>query len=222
MSIAQRLRQIQSGLPPEVRLIAVSKTHPVESILEAVAAGQHVFGENRVQELVEKYQALPELEWHLIGHLQTNKVKYIAPFVHLIHGVDSLKLLKEINLQAAKNQRVIDCLLQMYIATEETKFGLDEEEIKEILESEEFRSFENVRICGIMGMATNTRDQAVVEKEFYHLHDIFQYVKRTWFSDKSYFCEISAGMSQDYTLAVRAGSTMVRIGSEIFGERSKY
>jgi len=183
-------------------------------------AGQRIFGENRVQELVEKEAVLPkDIEWHQIGHLQTNKVKYIAPFVSLIHAVDSLKLLKEINKQALKNDRVIDCLLQFHIAEESSKFGFDAEEVMTILKSEAFKNFENIRITGVMGMATFTHDKAQVKQEFKQLKTIFDTLKKSFFSTDVHFKEISMGMSGDYQLAVSEGSTMVRIGSLLFGSR---
>ncbi len=220
MGIASRIEEIRSRLPERVRLVAVSKLNPLTAIREAAGAGQIVFGESRVQELLEKYTAMPELEWHFIGHLQTNKIKYIAPFVHLIHGVDSFKLLREINRQGMKINRVIPCLLQVYIATEETKFGLTREELEELLDHPEFQSFRHVEIQGLMGMATFTNDQSRIQDEFFHLQDTFHHVKKTRFADKSYFREISAGMSHDYPLAIKAGSTLVRIGSDIFGQRN--
>lgn len=202
------------------KLVAVSKTKPNEKILELYNKGQRIFGENRVQELVSKYDSLPkDIEWHLIGHLQTNKVKYIAPFVSMIHSVDSMKLLKEINKQAKKSERIIDCLLQFHIAMEDSKFGLDLSEAKEILNSERFNNFENVRIKGVMGMASFTDDEKVVRNEFKQLKSIFDELKAAFFSSKDYFQEISMGMSGDYGIAVEEGSTMVRIGSLLFGAR---
>ncbi|MCU0347096.1 MAG: YggS family pyridoxal phosphate-dependent enzyme [Saprospiraceae bacterium] len=206
--------------PTQTKLIAVSKTHPPERVMELYDRGQRIFGENKVQELVAKYEALPkDIEWHLIGHLQTNKVKYIAPFVACIHSVDSLKLLAEIDKQAAKLGRVIDCLLQFHIAEEETKFGLDENEAAELLQSADFQSFKNVRITGVMGMATFTDDQAQVRREFRHLRSIFEKIKARFFAEQTSFKEISMGMSGDYLLAVEEGSTMVRVGTLLFGVR---
>ena len=203
-----------------VKLVAVSKTKPVESILNIYNSGQRIFGENRVQELVEKEAQLPkDIEWHLIGHLQTNKVKYIAPFVKLIHSIDSLKLLKEVNKQALKNERVIDCLLQMHIAQEDTKFGLDQQEVIDILESEAFLLMKNIRIVGLMGMATFTHDEDQVRQEFKQLKNIFSALKDQFFKEQPSFKEISMGMSGDYKIAIDEGSTMVRIGSLIFGAR---
>lgn len=217
--IKQNLLNIQSQLPENVTLVAVSKTKPVADLMEAYNAGQRVFGENYVQELVEKHEALPkDIQWHFIGHLQSRKVKLIAPFVNLIHGVDSLKLLHEINKEAIKNNRVIDCLLQIFIAEEESKFGLDEKELTEILSSEEFKKLKNIRIIGLMGMATFTENHNQIKKEFQNLKNIFDNARQL----KTTNCQlntISMGMSGDYQLAIECGSTMVRIGSSIFGTR---
>lgn len=203
-----------------VTLVAVSKTKPVEDIMEAYNAGQRIFGENMVQELVDKYEELPkDIEWHLIGHLQTNKVKYIAPFISMIESVDSLKLLQEINKQAQKNDRVIDCLLQIYIADEETKYGLGFDEAVELLRSEEFAELKNVRIRGLMGIATNTDNEKQIKEEFYELDTFFDGIKQSFFRKADYFDELSMGMSSDYKIAVEHGSTMVRLGSTIFGQR---
>ena len=211
------LRELQ---PTQTKLVAVSKTKPVDQVLELYRKGQRIFGENRVQELVPKFEALPkDIEWHLIGHLQSNKVKYIAPFVACIHSVDSLKLLREIDNQAKKLDRTIDCLLQFHIAEEETKFGLNLEEAEEILQSPEFQQFENVRITGVMGMATFSDDEAQVRREFRFLKNIFEKLKNSYFPAAAHFKEISMGMSGDYHLAVEEGSTMVRIGTLLFGER---
>ncbi len=219
-SIGQKIAAIKNELPPNVTLVAVSKTKPNEAILEAYQSGQKEFGENKVQELVAKYEALPkDIEWHLIGHLQSNKVKYIAPFVALIHAVDSLKLLKEIDKQAEKNNRVIDCLLQFHIAKEDTKFGLDMNEANELLSSREYQSMKNIRVVGMMGMATFTENTEQIAQEFTQLKSIFDGLKNTFFKDQSMFKEVSMGMSGDYKIAVQCGSTMVRIGSTIFGER---
>lgn len=218
--IAEQILTLKKELPEGVQLVAVSKTKPNEAIIEAYQAGQRVFGENKVQEMTEKYEALPkDIQWHLIGHLQTNKVKYIAPFVHMIHAVDSLKLLKEINKEAAKNDRVIDCLLQFHIASEETKFGLSFEEATELLESEDFILMENIRIAGVMGMASFVEDEEQVADEFRTLYNYFQIIKSHHFKFNPEFKEISMGMSGDYQIAVEEGSTMVRIGSTIFGGR---
>ncbi len=221
MSLLSNLAKVQEKIPSGVKLIAVSKTKPIESILALYQANQKVFGENKVQELVDKYEALPkDIEWHLIGHLQTNKVKYIAPFVACIHAVDSLKLLIEINKQAIKNNRVIDCLLQVFIAEEETKFGLSIEELQALLESKEFIEMQNVRIIGLMGMATNTADEEKIREEFRTLENDFQIIKSHYFKFNEEFQELSMGMSGDFELAIAEGSTMVRVGSLIFGERS--
>lgn len=218
--ISERLHEIVHSLPEHVTLIAVSKTKPVSALLEAYNAGQRHFGENKVQEMMDKYPQLPkDIHWHLIGHLQTNKVKYIAPFVSLIHSVDSLKLLQEINKQAAKHSRVIDCLLQFHIAMEETKFGLDLEEAGALLDSEEFRNLHNVRIIGVMGMASFSEDEQLLRKEFGELRSIFDKLKNTWFAQENSFSVISMGMSGDYKIAIEEGSTMVRVGSSIFGSR---
>lgn len=218
--ISEQLHEITRSIPAHVTLVAVSKTKPVSAILEAYDAGQRHFGENKVQEMMDKYPQLPkDIHWHLIGHLQTNKVKYIAPFVSLIHSVDSFKLLLEINKQAAKHTRVIDCLLQFHIAAEETKFGLDLEEASKLLDSEEFKNLQNVRIVGVMGMASFTEDEQQVRKEFRKLRSIFDKLKNTWFPLENSFEVISMGMSGDYNLAIEEGSTMVRVGSSIFGSR---
>ena len=219
MSIAQNLLKIKSSLPSTVTLVAVSKTKPISDLMEAYDAGQRIFGENKIQEMVEKWEAMPkDIEWHMIGHVQTNKVKFMAPFVSLIHGVDSLKLLEEINKQAKKNNRIIDCLLQIYIAEEETKFGLDEKELNEILVSEAFKEMKNIRIVGLMGMATFTDNQEQIKKEFTHLKSIFDKTNQLLTSN-SQLLTLSMGMSGDYQLAIECGSTMVRIGSSIFGGR---
>lgn len=218
--IAKELELIKGIIPVSVTLVAVSKTKPLELLKEAYAAGQRHFGENRVQELEEKYNALPkDICWHMIGHLQSKKVKTIAPFVHLIHGVDSFKLLTEINKQALKNNRTIDCLLQFFIAQEETKFGFDLEEALEIIGSNEFVALKNIRLVGIMGMATFTDDTDQIRSEFKTLATYFDQLKSTHFSNQPSFKEISMGMSGDYAIAIEEGSTMVRIGSAIFGGR---
>ena len=221
MSIAANLLELKGEIEKlKVKLIAVSKTKSAEEVMEAYHAGQRVFGENVVQELVEKQEMLPkDIEWHLIGHLQTNKVKYIAPFISLIHSVDSLKLLQEINKQAARNNRVIDCLLQIYIAEEETKYGLAFDEAVELLRSEEFSELKNVRIVGVMAIASNTENQKQIKEEFYELHTFFDGIKKSFFRNEPSFKEISMGMSNDYKIAIQEGSTMVRIGSTIFGKR---
>ena len=220
MSIAQNLLFIKSTLPEHVTLVAVSKTKPVSDLKQAYEAGQRIFGENKIQEMAEKWEAMPkDIQWHMIGHVQTNKVKFMAPFVSLIHGVDSLKLLQEIDKQAQKNNRTIDCLLQMHIAEEETKFGLDEEELTSLLCSTTFEEMKNIRVVGLMGMATFTEDQEQIKKEFTHLKSIFDKLQ----AKNTKNCElntISMGMSGDYQLAIDCGSTMVRIGSSIFGGRN--
>ena len=222
MSISKNLNNIKFQLPAHVTLVAVSKTKPVTDLMEAYNAGQRIFGENKIQEMTDKWEVMPkDIEWHMIGHVQTNKVKYMAPYVSLIHGVDSLKLLQEINKQAAKNNRVIDCLLQVYIAEEESKFGLDEEELYEILNEIQHNkeNYKNIKIVGLMGMATFTENQNQIEKEFKHLKTIFDKYK-TLNTEHCQLNTLSMGMSGDYQLAISCGSTMVRIGSSIFGTRN--
>jgi pyridoxal phosphate enzyme (YggS family) len=220
MFIAQNLLSIKSTLPEHVTLVAVSKTKPVADLMEAYEAGQRIFGENKIQEMAEKWEQMPkDIQWHMIGHVQTNKVKFMAQFVSLIHGVDSLKLLQEINKQAQKNNRIIDCLLQIHIAEEETKFGLDEEELSSLLSSNEFQEMKNIRVIGLMGMATFTDNKEQIKKEFTHLKTIFDGLQPLQIEN----CKlktISMGMSGDYQLAIECGSTMVRIGSSIFGGRN--
>lgn len=221
MSIALNIQSILSEIPASVTLVAVSKTYGADKIEEAYAFGQRVFGENKVQELCDKQQVLPQdIQWHLIGHLQTNKVKYIAPFVSLIHSVDSLKLLQEINKRAAQQNRSIHCLLQMHIASEETKFGLSEQEAIELLESDTFSAMKNVTIAGLMGMATNTSNEAVIRAEFAGLKHFFNTLKASYFSTSDSFSTLSMGMSSDYKIAIEEGSTMIRVGSSIFGHRN--
>jgi len=221
MSISDNLIAFKRELPDHVKLIAVSKTKPVEAIREAYSAGQRDFGENKALELAEKFTKLPgDIRWHFIGHLQTNKVKYITPFVSLIHAVDSLKLLKEINKQAKKYDRVIDCLLQFHIATESTKFGMNIEEAFELLHDENYKNLSNIRLTGVMGMATFTDNTDQVSKEFGQLRMWFEQLKKEFFSQAPYFCEISMGMSHDYKKAIREGATIIRIGTAIFGERN--
>ena len=216
MSISENILKLKNSIPTHVTLIAVSKTKPNEAVLEAYETGHRDFGENYVQELVDKHEQLPkDIHWHFIGHLQSNKVKYIAPFVYLIHGVDSFSLLKEINKQALKNNRVINCLLQIYIAQEETKFGLSFEEAETILKSEELKSLKNISIKGFMAMASNTNNEAQIRKEF-QLLKRFDSAQR----DVIQSSILSFGMSSDYKLAIEEGSTMIRIGSSIFGERN--
>lgn len=218
--IAENLSKIKSTIPENVCLVAVSKTKPVADLLTAYNAGQRHFGENKVQEMCEKHALLPtDICWHLIGHLQTNKVKYIASFVHLIHSVDSLKLLLEINKQAQKNNRVISILLQFHIAQEETKFGLNRDEAIELLNTAEFKSCENIRIAGVMGMASFVDDVNQLRSEFKQLKDDFDFLKTNYFYSSDSFSEISMGMSGDYQLAIEEGSTLIRVGSSIFGGR---
>lgn len=220
MSLADRIHLLKAELPQDVVLVAVSKTKPAELIREAYDAGQRVFGENKVQELVEKWEVLPrDIEWHLIGHLQTNKVKYIAPFVSMIHSVDSFKLLQEIDKQGEKNNRVIPCLLQFHIAQEETKFGLSFEEAEEILQSREFVEMDHVSIVGLMGMASFVEDEEQIRDEFRNLHNYFAILKSNYFKYNPDFKVLSMGMSGDYKLAIEEGSTMIRVGSSLFGGR---
>jgi len=221
MSIPERINEVLKAIPGEVKLVAVSKTKPNEDIMEAYEGGYRIFGENKPQELKQKHEDLPkDIEWHMIGHLQTNKVKYIAPFVSLIHAIDSFKLLKEVNKQAAKNERVIDCLLQFHIADEESKFGYSLQEVEELLNSDEYKELQSIRIVGVMGMATFTNDEQQVKSEFKNLKQNFDFLKQNYFAEEEAFCEISMGMSGDYKLAIEEGSTMVRVGSSIFGARN--
>ena len=219
--IQENLNIVRATVPSNVTLIAVSKTKPVSDLQEAYDAGQRIFGENKALEMRDKHQVLPDdIQWHFIGHLQTNKIKYIAPFVTLIHAIDSLSLLEAVNKEAVKNNRVIDCLLQFHIAQEETKFGLDIEEAKALLESDSFKDLKNINICGVMGMATFTDDVVQVRNEFKNLKGIFDTLKESYFGDKDSFKEISMGMSDDYPIAIEEGTTMVRVGSKIFGARN--
>ena len=221
MDIASNLQQVWAELPQGVRLVAVSKFHPAEAILQAYQAGQRIFGESKAQELQAKHEALPgDIEWHFIGHLQTNKVKYIAPYVALIHSIDSPHLLAEVDRQAAKAGRTVDCLLQVHIAREETKFGFSPDECRQYLTSGEWQALQHVRLCGLMGMATNTDDMQQVRREFDGLAVLFREVKAAWFPQAPWFKELSMGMSHDYHEAIAAGSTLVRVGSHIFGERN--
>jgi hypothetical protein len=218
--IAGNIKYFNSQLPPSVKLVAVSKTKPVSNIIEAYNAGQRSFGENRVQELLNKKDLLPkDIEWHLIGHLQSNKVKYVVPFIAMIQSVDTLKLLITVNDEARKAGRVIDCLLQIHIASEETKFGFSMKELTDYFGSDRVKGMNNVKICGVMGMATFTPDAGQVSREFRYLRECFNSLKINYFKTEGYFREISMGMSGDYEIAVREGSTMVRVGSLIFGER---
>ena len=221
MSIADNIKSLKKETDAlKVNLLAVSKTKPVEDIQQAYDAGQRLFGENMVQELVDKHEKLPaDVEWHLIGHLQSNKVKYIAPFISMIQSVDSLKLLQEINKHAEKNNRVIDCLLQVYIADEETKFGLGFDEVIELLRSEELVALKHIRIRGLMGIATNTDNEKQVKDEYYELKTFFDGIKQSFFRKDTAFNTLSMGMSADYKIAIEQGSNMVRLGSTIFGTR---
>jgi pyridoxal phosphate enzyme (YggS family) len=220
-NIGTNIETVTRGLKKGVRLVAVSKFHPATDLQAAYDAGQRIFGESHAQEVTAKAATLPkDIEWHFIGHLQTNKVKYIAPFVSLIHSVDSLKLLKEIDRQGMKNDRAIDCLLQIHIAKEETKFGLSENEVHSILASEEYARMRHIRICGIMCMATNTDDEEQIRQEFRQVKGMFDRIKTRFFADAEHFKELSMGMSDDYHIAMEEGSTLVRVGSKIFGERT--
>lgn len=221
MTVAENIKRYISILPDNVKLVAVSKTKPNQLILEAYEAGQRIFGENKVQDLCKKQEELPaDIKWHFIGHLQRNKVKFLAPFVDTIHAVDSLKLLKEINKHALANNRQIKCLLQFHIAEEESKFGLNFKEAEEILNSEEYSKMENIKICGVMGMATLTENKDQIRKEFKNLKSYFDKIKVAYFADIEYFKEVSMGMSNDYKLAIIEGSTLIRIGTDIFGARN--
>ena len=220
-SLSERLQGVWHDLPKGVRLVAVSKFHPAEQVMEAYEAGQRIFGENHAQELAAKATMLPDdIEWHFIGHLQTNKVRMIAPYVSLIHSVDSLRLLREINKKAQKNERILRCLLQLHVAQEETKFGFTPEEVLQMLAEGEWKSLENIRLCGIMCMATNTDETAQIHHEFKLAHDTFMEAKQRFFSDDDMFCEQSMGMSDDYPIAISEGATLVRIGTRIFGPRN--
>lgn len=219
MSVALQIEKIKKEIPSYVKLVAVSKTKPISLLQEAYDAGHRIFGENKIQEMTEKWEQLPkDICWHMIGHVQTNKVKYMAPYVGLIHGVDSLKLLLEINKQAKKNNRVIDCLLQIFIAEEESKFGLNQEELSEILDHPEFYNWKNINIVGLMGMASFTEDKSQIQKEFCTLKEIYDMIKSKYTNLNS-FEILSMGMSGDYEIAIENGSNMVRIGSKIFGSR---
>lgn len=216
----EHINHILQQLPTNVTLVAVTKTRPVALLQQAYDLGLRDFGENRVQELIDKQSSLPaDINWHLIGHLQTNKVKYIAPFVYLVHSIDSLRLLEEVNRQAEKHNRVINCLLQIYIATEESKFGLNEPELKEILESAIFKSLNHIRICGLMGMASFSDDTSLVRREFAYLKSLFDEIKTQYFAGITDFSILSMGMSGDYQIAIEEGSSLVRIGTALFGER---
>jgi pyridoxal phosphate enzyme (YggS family) len=221
MNIKNNINNLRRGIPAGCKLIAVSKTNPVEKVKEAYDAGQRVFGENRVQELTPKFEALPkDIEWHMIGHMQTNKIKYIAPFIHLIHAVDSYNVLEEINKQALKNNRTIPCLLQIHIAEEESKFGFSEQEVLDLIQSEGFKKLDHILIVGLMGMATFTTDAGQVRKEFKRLRFFFEQLKSMALPPNIIMKELSMGMSGDYKIALEEGSTMIRVGSAIFGERA--
>ena len=218
--IKENLEKIKATVPEGVTLVAVSKTKPINDIQEAYDAGQRAFGENYPQEMRDKHEALPkDIQWHFIGHLQTNKIKYIIPFVTLIHSIDTANLLEAVNKEARKHNRVVDCLLQFHIAREETKFGLDLNEARQLLDSDIFKQMDNIRICGVMGMATFTDDAVEIRNEFKHLKAIFDSLKNEYFSDQLQFKEISMGMSEDYPIAIEEGATMIRVGSKIFGAR---
>ena len=218
--IKEQLSKINEVIPPNVVLIAVSKTKPNEDLLEAYDAGQRHFGENKVQELCEKWNSLPkDIHWHIIGHLQTNKVKFIAEFIHLIHAVDSLKLLQEIDKQAKKHERIIPCLLQFHIAKEESKFGLSISEAEDLLQTSVYATLTNIRIAGVMGMASFVDDERQITNEFNELAQIYTTLKNNYFKEVASFREISMGMSGDYPIAIKCGSTMIRVGSTIFGGR---
>src|ERR1700761_532704 len=221
MSIADNIKSLKNETNAiKVQLVAVSKTKPAEEVQEAYDAGQRLFGENMVQELVDKHEQLPkDIHWHLIGHLQSNKVKYIAGFINMIQSVDSLKLLQEINKHAEKYDRSIDCLLQVYIADEDTKFGLGFDEVIELMRSEEYAALKNIRICGLMGIATNTENEKQIKEEYYELKTFFDGVKQSFFRKDDAFDTLSMGMSADYQIAIEQGSNMVRLGSTIFGGR---
>jgi pyridoxal phosphate enzyme (YggS family) len=221
MTIKNNIVRYTQNLPPGCTLIAVSKTQPIEKIQEAYDAGQRAFGENKAQEMSRKYEQLPrDIQWHMIGHLQTNKVKYIAPFVHLIHSVDSLKLLTEIDKQAKKNNRIIACLLQVHIAEEESKFGFSAEEVHELLKNDALQKLDHIRITGLMGMATFTENIEQVRKEFHSLNQLFTTLKNQPLPQQVVMQELSMGMSGDYLIAIEEGSTLIRIGTAIFGERN--
>ena len=221
MSIAGNLNRLSDKLPDGVKLIAISKTKSPEEIMELYNCGHRLFGENKVQELLTKMERLPtDIEWHMVGHLQSNKVKYIAPNIGMIHSVDSIRLLQVIDKEARKNDRIISCLLQIHIALEDTKFGLSYEEACDLLQSSEYAKMKNVSICGLMGMATFTENMAQVRGEFSRLAAYYRSIREMYFPDEGSFSEISMGMSDDYEIAVEEGSTMVRIGSALFGERN--
>jgi len=219
MNIVKNIIELRSQIPSQVKIVAISKTKTIAEIREAMSVGQMFFGESKVQELTAKYKQIPDAEWHLIGHLQTNKVKQIVPFVSMIQSVDSYRLLEEIDCNAAKNNRMIDCLLQIHIAREETKYGFSEQEVVELLENNKIQNLANIRICGLMGIATFTDDNDVIRNEFRGLSIFYQRLRNEYFIDSLYFCELSMGMSDDYHIAIEEGATIVRIGSSIFGKR---
>lgn len=220
MYIVEQIKRLRSELPEGVSLLAISKYQPIEALQEAYDAGQRMFGENHIQEMAAKAAVLPkDIAWHFTGHVQTNKIKYMASFVSLIHAVDSFRLLREINKHAAKHDRIIDCLLQIHIAQEDTKYGLTVEECRELLATEPWRELTNVRIVGLMAMGSNTDDMEQVRGEFRQMKQLFDEVKTTYFADDSSFCQLSEGMTDDYPIAIEEGSTIVRIGSMIFGDR---
>ena len=220
MSIAEQIVRLKHELPHGVELLAISKYQPIDAIKEAYDAGQRMFGENHIQEMAAKAAILPkDIEWHFTGHVQTNKIKYMAPFVSLIHAVDSFRLLREIDKHAARNNRTIDCLLQIHIAQEETKYGLTKDECRQLLANEPWRELQHVRIVGLMAMGSNTDDTAQIRSEFHQIKQLFDELKECYFPDTPAFCQISEGMTDDYPIAIAEGSTIVRIGSMIFGER---
>lgn len=220
MHIAEQISRLQQELPEGVSLLAISKYQPIEALQEAYDAGQRMFGENHIQEMAAKAAALPkDIAWHFTGHVQTNKIKYMAPFVSLIHAVDSFRLLREINKHAAKHERCIDCLLQIHIAQEETKYGLSVDECRQLLANEPWRELQHIRITGLMTMGSNTDDLEQVRNEFRKIKQLFDELKSTYFVDEPSFCQLSEGMTDDYPIAIEEGSTIVRIGSMIFGER---
>lgn len=220
MSITQNILKLKESLPAGVTLVAVSKFHPVEALKEAYDAGQRVFGESRAQELIAKQRVLPsDIEWHFIGPLQSKKVKDIAPFIHTIQSIDTLKLLYEVNKQAARNERIIRVLLEIHVAQEDAKHGFSPDECRRLLQSGELDGLSNIQICGLMGMATNTEDEALISQEFHSLYALYNELKTGYFKEAGYFRELSMGMSHDYPLAISEGSTMIRVGTSIFGER---
>ena len=220
MSVAEQITRLQKELPEGVNLLAISKYQPIEAIQEAYDAGQRMFGENHIQEMAAKAAALPkDIQWHFTGHVQTNKIKYMVPFVNLIHAVDSFRLLREIDKHAAKHERCIDCLLQIHIAQEETKYGLTVDECRHLLANEPWRELQHIRITGLMAMGSNTDDMEQVRSEFKQIKNLFDELKEKYFPDEPSFCQISEGMTDDYPIAIEEGSTIVRIGSMIFGER---